>query len=610
MPKLPEDFVERVRTSTNITDVVSKYVQLKKAGQNLFGLCPFHEERTASFSVNEGKQIFHCFSCGRGGNVFTFLMDLKGLSFPEAVEAVAKDDGIELPAGVTTQATNPKHQQQQPLIAAHQEAAQLYHHILVNTKLGETARAYLKKRQISPEMIDRFNLGYAPGNQVLQSFFSERKTDYQTLRKTGLFVEDQQGNLKDRFSNRLMFPIANLTGALVGFSGRLLQPDDNAPKYLNSPETEIFNKRRVLYNYATARQAARQEHRLILFEGFMDVISATQAGIENGVASMGTSLTEEQIYDLKRVTDHIDICYDGDTPGQKAIARAVTLLEQTKQFQIGVIQIPNGMDPDEYRREFGAAGFQNIVKSGREPVIKFRLRYLRTQFNLSNEAERIDYAQQATRLIASLDSSVERTVYLKDLATDLDLELASLQEQCDQDRQRLEHEQRPAHSKVTPPPAAPQQREQPRYSRVENAERQLLTAMLHDSNVWTQVINRPDFNFVHDDYQQLYLFAQEFFRQHAEYDSAEFSDFVGERHLQSVLAELEMTPAYDYYSAQAVADCVKIIQQDAPLTAQIKTLKHEFAVAEQTGNELQQLKLATDLIKLQQQLDRLKATDD
>ncbi|USS87393.1 DNA primase [Fructilactobacillus hinvesii] len=606
MLKIPEEFVEKVRTSTNITDEVSKYVQLKQAGKNLFGLCPFHEERTPSFSVNEAKQIFHCFSCGRGGNVFTFLMDLKGMSFPEAVEAVAKDDGIELPKVVTNTPRDQKQQQRQPLIEAHQEAAQLYHHILMNTKLGEAARNYLQERQVSPEMIERFNLGFAPGEQVLRSFFAERKTDYQTLRKTGLFIEDQAGNLKDRFTNRLMFPIKNTTGALVGFSGRLLHKSDSAPKYLNSPETEIFNKRRVLYNYDVARQAARKAKRLLLLEGFMDVISASQAGIDFGVASMGTSLTEEQIYDLQRVSSNIDICYDGDVPGQKAIDRAVSLLEQNGNFQIGVIQIPDGMDPDEYRRKNGTAGLQKIVKSGREPVIKFRLRYLRSHFNFEQETDKIEYAKQATKLIATLDSSVERGVYLKDLATDLDFDQTSLQEQCEEDRRK----QRPVRKHVTPTPVEPVQREQPRYSRVENAERQLLAGMLHDSNVWTHVINQPNFSFVHDDYQQLYLFAQEFFRRHAAYNSAKFSDFIGEQHLQSVLAELEMNPAYDHSSDQAVADCVKIIQQDAPLAAQIKDLKHEFEVAKQTGNELQQLKLATELIKAQQQLDQLKSTSD
>ncbi|USS91039.1 DNA primase [Fructilactobacillus carniphilus] len=608
MPKLPEEFVEKVRTSTNITDEVSKYVQLKKAGKNLFGLCPFHEERTPSFSVNEEKQIFHCFSCGRGGNVFTFLMDLKGMSFPEAVEAVAQDDGIELPTAVTNVGVSAHQQKQQPLIEAHQAAAQLYHHILLNTKLGEAARNYLAERQVSADMIEQFNLGFAPGEQVLQSFFAERKTDYQTLRKTGLFIEDQDGNLKDRFANRLMFPIKNANGAVVGFSGRLLQASDSLPKYLNSPETELFNKRRVLYNYDVARKAARKSQRLLLLEGFMDVISAMQAGIDFGVASMGTSLTEEQIYDLKRVTSNVDICYDGDVPGQKAINRAVSLLEQTTQFNIGVIQIPGGMDPDEYRRKYGAAGLQKIVKTGREPVIKFRLRYLRSQFNLEQETDKIEYAKQATKLIATLDSSVERGVYLKDLATDLDFDQASLQEQCEQDRKRQQRTpQRVEHSV---PDSEPLQREQPHYSRVENAERQLLTAMLHDSDVWARVINQPDFNFVHDDYQQLYLFAQEFFRKHQNYQSAEFSNFVGEAHLQVVLAELEMTAAYDHSSNQAVLDCVKIIQQDAPLTAQIKAIKHEFEVAQQTGNELQQLKLATDLIKLQQQLDQLKSTND
>ena len=220
---------------------------------------------------------------------------------------VAKDDGIEIPNNANWNQTSPKQQKLKPLIDINESAAKLYHHVLVNTELGEEALNYLKKRKISDEMIETFNLGYAPNERILKKYFEEKKVNYQDLRKTGLFTETNDGSLKDRFAGRLMVPIRNESGKTVGFSGRLLHKDDDMPKYLNTPETELFNKRKIIYNFDLAKPEIRQKHDVILFEGFMDVISAYQAGVKNGVASMGTSLTEEQIYDLKRVTKQIKV---------------------------------------------------------------------------------------------------------------------------------------------------------------------------------------------------------------------------------------------------------------------------------------------------------------
>ncbi|ANZ58140.1 DNA primase [Fructilactobacillus lindneri] len=612
MAKIPEEFVEKVREKTNITDVVGKYVQLKKSGKNYFGLCPFHEERTPSFSVNEEKQIFHCFSCGRGGNVFTFLMDLQGLSFPQAVEEVAKDDGIEIPTDATWNKESPKQASVKPLIDVQEKAAKLYHHILVNTKLGESALEYLHQRKISDEMIETFNLGFAPEERILKPFFAENKTDYQLLRKSGLFTENTSGDLRDWFVGRLMFPIRNTSGATIGFSGRLLQKNDDLPKYLNSPETEIFNKRRIVYNFDLARPNIRKDHDLILFEGFMDVISAYQAGVKNGVASMGTSLTNEQIYDFNRVTDHVYVCYDGDTPGQKATNRAVDLLSKEGHFNVGVIQMPNGIDPDEYRRGQGSEAFQKVIINGREPIIKFKINYLRSQYNLSNEEDKLEYVDQVLHLIASLDNPVEQDLYLNEIATTLDLSIESLKTQVNRFQKSFSKQNVREKIQKSNHNTYPQvlNKNTQKYSQVESAERQLLSAMLLDSDVWTRVNNISGFNFIHDDYQQLYMFAQEFFKHHDDYHSSEFSDFVGERKLQSILAEIEIDDDFSQHNNKGIDDCVKIIMEDAPLNEQIKQIKADFDNAKQLGDEMQQLKLASEIIELQRKLQQLKSSEN
>ncbi|WP_413627358.1 DNA primase [Fructilactobacillus vespulae] len=610
MAKIPEEFVEKVRENTNITDIVGEYVQLKKAGKNLFGLCPFHEEKTPSFSVNEEKQIFHCFSCGRGGNVFTFLMDLKGLSFPEAIEQVADSDGISLPENSSWNQPSKQQQKQRPLIKINDDAANLYHHILVNTQLGEAALEYLHKRKISDEMIETFNLGFAPGEKVLTPFFNDKQVEYQTLRKTGLFTETNSGDLSDRFVNRIMFPIRNPSGNTVGFSGRLLNKDDSLPKYLNTPETELFNKRKIIYNIDLAKQMVRKEQRIILFEGFMDVISAYQSGVENGIASMGTSLTEEQIYDIKRITKQVDVCYDGDIPGQKAINRAVSLLQDAQGLNVGVIQMPNGVDPDEYRRSNGEESFRQVVKNGRESVIKFKIRYLKSQYNLNNEEQKLSYINKVVTLLAGVSNEVERDLYIDDFAKAVEISTDTLRAQIAKASKRSNYQNKAQHHQRSnnPDPVVFNQ-EKPKVSKIEAAERQLLYWMLQSENVWLKVTAKPNFSFVHDNYQQLYMFAIEFFRKRHEYNPAIFNDFVGEQRLQAILADLEMNEALNQYSDEALDDCVKIVMEDAPISEQIKSIKIKFNNAKQMGDEVVQLKLATKLIDLQKQLHAFK-TDE
>lgn len=621
--RIPEEKVEQVRSAVNIADFIGQYVQLKKAGKNLFGLCPFHEERTPSFSVNEQKQIFHCFSCGRGGNVFSFIMDLENLSFPEAVVKVADFGHIDLPASYTAQSqpAAPKDQQQADLLKLYADSAKMYQHILVNTELGEPALKYLHERGLDDETIKTFGIGYAPANQLLLDFFKEHQTDYQLLRQSGLFIENQAGDLRDRFVDRVLFPIKDASGRVIAFSGRILKESPNEPKYLNSPETKLFNKRSVLFNFDLARGPIRQQKSVVLFEGFMDVIAAYRSGIQNGVASMGTSLTDEQIYMLERVTDTLYVCYDSDMPGQKATDRALKLLGGNSRLNLGVIQMPDGMDPDEYLRAQGQEKFVQVFEDGKQTPTAFEMQYLKHDLNLQNTPDQLTYLQAVLQQLAQLSSSVEQDLYLNQLVAEFDLDKDDLKQQLrslvGQQAVRRGGGGRLDEPQVAPPPAPAPLGPPPAtvdgstnngpLSRVEKAERLLLYRLLNDHDVWLRVMAIAGFHFVHDSYQQILVYAEAYFKTHNQFDLGNFTDFMTDSDLQPVVTSLEFMDVANESSKEEIADLVNVIMNQQPLVEQINSKKAELTAAKQIGNRdlVQQLTLALiDLYRQQQQVQR------
>lgn len=620
--RIPEEKVEQVRSAVNIADFIGQYVQLKKAGKNLFGLCPFHEERTPSFSVNEQKQIFHCFSCGRGGNVFSFIMDLENLSFPEAVVKVADFGHIDLPASYTAQSqpAAPKDQQQADLLKLYLDSAKMYQHILVNTELGEPALKYLHERGLDDETIKTFGIGYAPANQLLLDFFKEHQTDYQLLRQSGLFIENQAGDLRDRFVDRVLFPIKDASGRVIAFSGRILKKSPNEPKYLNSPETKLFNKRSVLFNFDLARGPIRQQKSVVLFEGFMDVIAAYRSGIQNGVASMGTSLTDEQIYMLERVTDTLYVCYDSDMPGQKATDRALKLLGGNSRLNLGVIQMPDGMDPDEYLRAQGQEKFVQVFEDGKQTPTAFEMQYLKHDLNLQNTPDQLTYLQAVLQQLAQLSSSVEQDLYLNQLVAEFDLDKDDLKQQLRSLVGQQAVRRGGGHSdetQVAPPPAPAPLGPPPAtvdgstnsspLSRVEKAERLLLYRLLNDHDVWLRVMAIAGFHFVHDSYQQILVYAEAYFKTHNQFDLGNFTDFMTDSDLQPVVTSLEFMDVANESSKEEIADLVNVIMNQQPLVEQINSKKAELMAAKQIGNRdlVQQLTLALiDLYRQQQQVQR------
>jgi DNA primase len=353
-------FADRVKQQADIVRVVGEYVRLKKSGQNFSGLCPFHSEKTPSFAVHPVKQIYHCFGCGVGGDVFKFVMEMEKIPFPEAIRVVAEKCGIAVPrARERTPEERKENQQRTSLVEMHREAAAFFAQQLNGTPEGRAAKAYLLDRGLDSEAAARFGIGFAPsGGEALLRALKQKYPD-NVLEASGLFSRDQSsGRLYDRFRRRVMFPIANESGKIVAFGGRAL--GDDLPKYLNSPETPIYSKSNVLYHLDRAKESLRQRDFAVLVEGYMDAIAVARAGISNVVASCGTSLTEPQVKLLSRFTRRVLVNYDPDTAGQAATERSLTILLE-QGAEVRVLALPGGKDPDSFIRTEGAASYTKLL---------------------------------------------------------------------------------------------------------------------------------------------------------------------------------------------------------------------------------------------------------
>ncbi|MFJ6957648.1 MAG: DNA primase [Ligilactobacillus animalis] len=605
--RIPTDVIDQIRSDVNILDIIGQYVQLHRSGSNWFGLCPFHTEKTGSFSVNEPKQFYHCFSCGRGGNVFKFLMEIEDLTFPEAVYRTAELAGIELDAKYLPQNIAGAEDTQSEtgrLKQLYAQAGQLYHHILVNTKLGQPALDYLHERGLSDELIAEFQLGYAPQAEILQAFFHEKKLDdYQTLRKSGLFSEREGENLAERFNDRIMFPIRNQTGQIIAFSGRLLTPDKKLPKYLNSPEGILFNKRKVLFNFDKAKKTIRHESKVYLFEGFMDVLAAWRAGIKNGVASMGTSLTSEQIYLLEQTASKLYICYDGDLPGRKATKRALELIAPLSKFELGTILLPEKLDPDEYVRKYGPENFKDFVTSHERTELEFYLEYFRAGRNLETESDQLAYITDVLERVAQVKDPLARDLTINRLAKEFELDKNNLTSQLQALMQQVQSEQLKqdqANSlkrsdKVVY--STQQRQEKKRYTPAEQAERLLLYRLLHEHDVFLRIKGLADFSFIHEDYETIFLLADGYFDRYSEYESASFLDFLKDEHLRQIIISLELGD-YGESNEQEISDCLAFIMQHSPLEEQIKAVEAQLEQAKRLGDAKAIMEQTTKLIEL------------
>ncbi|MGT9192210.1 DNA primase [Enterococcus faecalis] len=618
--RIPQEVIEEVRHRTNIVDIIGQYVQLKKSGKNYMGLCPFHEERSPSFSVAEDKQIFHCFGCGKGGTVFNFLQEIEGISFPESVKRVADLEHLSVdfdwsePREV---ADTPENQQRRSLLQLHSKAAELYHHILVNTKIGEPALNYLLERGLTQELIETFQIGFAPQKRdFLSQVFKNEQLDETLFEPSGLFVQRDNGTFLDRFYQRIMFPINDPQGNIIAFSGRLLKtadfPGDEMPKYLNSPETTLFNKRETLFNFDKARKEIRKENTVLLFEGFMDVIAAWQSGVKSGVASMGTSLTNEQIRRLERVAKEVVICYDGDNAGVQATNRAIQLLQENSHFDLSIVSIPEKLDPDEYVRKYGAEAFQNLANHGRETVFSFKMNYHRLTRNMNNEKEQLDYVNELLRELTNVQSPLERDRYLNQIAQEFQFSVHSLEEQFNQLKQEQRSVQRQERQQFYQDEMMPPPMEEPVFeenhvqnklplTQVQKAERSLLFRLMNEQGVRQTVQQLPDFSFAHDEYQELYFLLESYATLHQSFDIADFINFLQDNQTKQLAIEIAYQNLSEESSEREVADLLHVIALSSIAEA-IEQKKIQQQEAKRVGNQQLEAELTMEIIQLARQL--------
>lgn len=434
----PPAFLDELTARNPIEDVVGQYVNLKRSGSNLFGLCPFHGEKTASFSVAPDKGIYYCFGCHKGGNVINFEMEIEGLSYPDAVRALAKRAGLEVPEDEQYQS---RYRQQERLWALHKEAARFYHSQLY-APIGANALQYAAGRGMPKSILTKFGIGYAPDSwTALVDWLRKKGYTDQELRDSGLVtVSRKNGNLFDRFRDRLMFPIIDVRGNVIGFGGRIMNNQDkSAAKYLNSPETLIFNKRKNLFALNLAKKSKLGY--MILVEGYMDAIALHQFGFDCAVASLGTALTEDGANLLSRYTEQVVLIYDGDEAGQNATQRAIPILEKAG-LQVKVLQMRGAKDPDEYLKKFGADRFKLLLEESSNRV-EYQLNAILKKYDLRDDDQKVKYLQESAELISSLSSSVQREVYGNRVAETAGINAEAMELEIRRARERkIKHEDR------------------------------------------------------------------------------------------------------------------------------------------------------------------------
>lgn len=417
--KYPEELIEEIRINNDILDVVGEYVKLEKKGKSYFGLCPFHREKTPSFSVDNTKQMYHCFGCGKGGSVIQFIMDAENLDYIEAIKFLAEKVRITLPEGESEEEKK-RALKIQEVIKINTDAARFYYEQLNDTKSAD-ARLYLEKRKVSEGIVKKFGLGYSSTEwDLLYKFLKSKNYSDEDLTSSGLVLTNKNGGYYDRFRGRIMFPIFDLRGNVIGFGGRVL--DNSLPKYMNSPETLVYNKRRNLYALNFAKNSS--EKRIIVVEGYMDVISLYQFGIINTVASLGTALTESQGRILKKYAEEIIISYDADTAGQAATMRGLNLLDDIG-CNVKVLLISKGKDPDEFIKANGSDAFRKLVDNALS-LVEYKIKVLKSEVDTTGIEGKISFLNKAADILAKIENSVEQEMYIKKIAKEYDISQESM----------------------------------------------------------------------------------------------------------------------------------------------------------------------------------------
>ena len=545
------------------------------------------------------------------------MQEIDGISFPEAVAKVADFEQIPLAAEYREVSGPAENSEARQLITLHEKAQELYHHMLMNTAVGEPALAYLHERGLDDETIAEFGIGFAPNQrQFLEQVFQNEGFRPELYEASGLFLARDDGSFADRFYQRIMFPIRDPQGKTIAFSGRFFKtetfPGDDQPKYLNSPETTLFNKRMVLFNFDKARGTIRKESTVFLFEGFMDVIAAWRAGIKNGIASMGTSLTQQQVNAMERLATTVVICYDGDTAGIEATQRGIVLLKENSRLKIDIARVPEGLDPDEYVQKYGGEAFAQLAEHGRETVFSFQLDYYRSKFNLANENDQLLYVETMLKELTQVDSLIQQDHYLTQLATEFHLQRETLQQQLATLKQQTRHEQKAPDNRsyeapmMAPPENIPQVA--PITTRPltqgEKAEQQLLYRLFNEPKLLYQ-LEEAQVHFLHEDYEEIYRLFKEYYEQKGEFDVAGFVDYLNNPEIQNKVITIVTLNLPQESTEKEIQVLLRVFEK----TRLADKINEKVILQQEAGrikNTQLELELAIEIINLRKQL---KQTD-
>jgi len=544
LKRLPDELVDQVRQATDIVELISERVELKKQGNRYSGLCPFHSEKSPSFSVSPDKGMYYCFGCGAGGNAITFVMETEGMSFPEAVVKLADRTDIKLPEFERSDQTEstPDQEKKYRMREAHRIVADLYHEVMLQTAAGDAGREYLEQRGIQESAMREFKLGYAPDqDRFTVDSLARRNFDLDEMVEAGLISIGRDGDYRDRFNGRVVFPISDRDGTIVGFSGRSI--DGRDPKYVNTAETPLFNKSELLFGFAQARGAMRKNKQVVLVEGNLDVVRVAQAGIPYTVASLGTALTPVHAQNLGRIVDEVIVCYDGDKAGRGATLKALRLLEDVA-VDCSVIRLPDGEDPDSFIGAQSEETFLRVIEQERISSLEFKSFYFRQGKNLRLEGERVRYIETMLEEIGRTANPLLRDIYLGKLAEEFHLSKESLLSQVkplQPQHAKPKQERRQETQVVT---SSPQDRT---FSNWKRAERFLLAYMIRSEEVGLEVRDQLGVAFNDPAHQLIAGKLYEFYGTNTPADPDRFLTMLHDASLQRIVADLEfmLMPEYD-----------------------------------------------------------------
>lgn len=583
--RIDQSIINEIKDKTDILDLVSEYVKLEKRGRNYIGLCPFHDEKTPSFTVSEDKQICHCFGCKKGGNVFQFTQEIKDISFVEAVKELGDRVNVAVDIEATQSNSNVQIASDDlQMIEMHELIQEFYYYALTKTVEGEQALTYLQERGFTDALIKERGIGFAPdSSHFCHDFLQKKGYDIELAYEAGLLSRNEENfSYYDRFRNRIMFPLKNAQGRIVGYSGRTYTGQE--PKYLNSPETPIFQKRKLLYNLDKARKSIRKLDEIVLLEGFMDVIKSDTAGLKNVVATMGTQLSDEHITFIRKLTSNITLMFDGDFAGSEATLKTGQHLLQ-QGLNVFVIQLPSGMDPDEYIGKYGNDAFTAFVKNDKKLFAHYKVSILKDEI-AHNDLSYERYLKELSHDISLMKSSILQQKAINDVAPFFNVSPEQLANE-------IQFNQAPANyypedeygGYIEPEPIGMAQFDN--LSRQEKAERAFLKHLMRDKDTFLNYYESVDKdNFTNQHFKYVFEVLHDFYAENDQYNISDAVQYVNSNELRETLISLEQYNLNDEPYENEIDDYVNVINEKGQET--IESLNHKLREATRIGDvELQ-----------------------